>query len=473
MSADNPERKDDREQGGPPARPRARGRRFPDAMVLIFGLIVVAQLLTYVLPAGSYEREGREVKAGTYKVVEQAPLPAHTALTAIPKGMEKAADIIFFVFIVGGVIGVIRSSGAIDALIGAAIRRLGGSPQLLVGGMVTLFALGSSTIGMAEEYVPFVPLLVTMCLALRLDAVVAMAMVYVGAGVGYGAAALNPFTVVIAQKIAGLPPTSGQWLRWVIWVVCLVVGIGYILRYARRIRRDPAASLVAGVDYGSGFELPEGVQLTWWRKAILVVFVGGIATFAVGVSLWGWYLTELAGLFLGMALVSAVLARMTPNEVALRFGEGAAELTTAALLIGFARTIQVVLDKAKVTDTVVHGIASLLDGLGPSACAVGMVLVQAMLNFFIPSGSGQAYVTMPLMAPLADVTGVSRQTAVLAYQAGDGFGNMVIPTNALLMGMLGLARIPYQKWLRFIVPLLLVLYLLSAGSLIYAVNSGY
>jgi len=239
------------------------------------------------------------------------------------------------------------------------------------------------------------------------------------------------------------------------------------------LERDPASSLVADVDYSSGFELPEDVRLTWWRTAILLVFAGGVALLAIGVKLWGWYLVELAALFTAIALITAVLARMSPNAVSEHFCRGAAELTTAALLIGFARTIQVVLDAGKITDTVVVGIASLLKKLGPSASAVGMVVVQALINFFIPSGSGQAYVTMPIMAPLADVTNVSRQTAVLAYQFGDGFSNMVIPTNALLMGMLGLGRIPYQRWVKFILPFLLFCYALSAVALVVAVQTGY
>ncbi|MCA9666966.1 MAG: YfcC family protein [Myxococcales bacterium] len=452
----------------------ARSRwRFPDALVLIVALIALAQLLTYVLPAGQYKREGRKVVANTYKTIERPALPAYTFFTAIPKGMAKAADIIFFVFIVGGVIGVVRATGAIDALIAAAIRRLGNSPVLLVGGMTTLFALGSSSIGMAEEYMPFVPLLVTMCRALRMDAVVAMGIVYIGAGIGYGCAALNPFTVVIAQKIAGLPPTSGQWLRWLLLAGCLVIGVAYVLRYARRVREDPERSLVRGVDYSVGFELPEDAGMTVARLLVLLAFAATVVVFAVGVGLWGWYLTELAAIFIGLAIVAAVIARLGPNDVSKRFVEGAAELTGAALLIGFARTIQVVLDAGQVTDTVVHGIAGLVGGFGPAGAAAAMVIVQALINFFIPSGSGQAYVTMPIMTPLADVTGVSRQTAVLAYQFGDGFGNMIIPTNALLVGMLGLARVPYQRWVRFIGPLLLALYVIATLAIVLAVKLGY
>ena len=494
---------------------------FPDSLVLIFLMIVLAQVATYLLPAGEYDREavpetagapeavripagtvvqteegepvvvpgdgriilpigtermttGRKVQDGTYHRVEAEPLPWHAALTKIPVGMEKAADIIFFVLIVGGVIAVVRRTGAIDALIAAAIRRLGGSPVLLVGGMMTLFAIGSSTIGMAEEYMPFIPILVAMSLALGMDAIVAMGIVYIGAGIGYGAASLNPFTVMIAKDIAGQPADVFFWQRWVLLAVLIVIGSHHLLRYAKSIQHHPERSLVADVDYEHGFHMPENVPLDGRRIAILAVFAGMIGLFVWGVARYEWYLIELAALFLGVALVSAIIGRLSPNEVSRGFLDGAAELSGTAILIGFARTIEVVLSDARVIDTVVHGIASVLQSaealgsLAPVIAAWGMLLVQSFTNFLIPSGSGQAFVTMPIMAPLADLTRVGRETAILAYQFGDGFTNMIVPTNALLMGMLALGRIPYQRWVRFILPLLGKIYIVLLIVLAYA-----
>ena len=447
--------------------------RFPDALVLIVALILLAQGAGCVLPAGEFERDGARVVPGTYHAVEAEPLPPLAFLTSIPAGLGAAQEIIFFVFLVGGVIGVVRATGAIDAAIGAAIARLGSRPAWLIGGAVGLFALGASTVGMAEEYMPFVPVLVTMCLALRLDAVVAVGIIYVGAGVGYACAALNPFTVLIAQDIAGLPLTSGQGPRWVLLVVCGAVGVHHILRYAARIRADPAASLVADVDYSDGFVLPADRQFNAQRWGVLAILGGGIGMFIWGVAARGWYLTELSAVFLAVGLLAAVAAGVAPNAVARAFLQGAAGMTATALLIGFARTIEVVLTDARVIDTIVHGLAQPLAALPAHAAALGMLAVQTAANLFIPSGSGQAYVTMPIMAPLADLTGVMRQTAVLAYQFGDGFTNMLIPTNALLMGMLALGRIPYQRWVAFVVPLLLKLYLVAAAALVLAVEFGY
>ena len=254
--------------------------------------------------------------------------------------------------------------------------------------MVGLFALGASTVGMAEEYMPFVPILVTMCLALKLDAVVAVGIIYIGAGVGYACASVNPFTVLIAQDIAGLELTSGQMVRWALLVVCAGVGVHHLMRYVGRLEGDPGSSLVADVDYSSGFQLPDDVRLTSRRLGIVTVFVSGIGLFVYGVAAWGWYLNELSAVFLAIGLASAAVAPLGPNTVAGAFLRGAAELTTTALLIGFARTIEVVLSDARVIDTVIHGLAEPLQTLPSHAAAVGMLVVQTVCNFIYPIGVG-------------------------------------------------------------------------------------
>ena len=451
----------------------SRPRRFPDSLVLLFALVVLAQLVTYVLPAGEFERDGRRVISGTYHLVEADSLPFYAFLTAIPTGLAAAQDIIFFVFVIGGVIAVIRATGAVDALIGGAIRHLGSRPITLIGGTVLLFALGSSTIGMAEEYLPFVPILVSMCLALRMDAVVAVGIIYVGAGVGYGCAALNPFTVLIAQDIAGLELTSGQGLRWLLLLVCTAVGTHHLLGYVRRLKGDPESSLVSDIDYSRGFQVPTDVRFTRSRVIVLTAFGAAVCVFVYGVWAWEWHLTELTAVFLALALVAAVAGRLGPNTVATEFIRGAADLTATALLIGFARAIQVVLTEGRVVDTVINGLAAPLQAFPAEVAAVWMLGVQTLCNLFIPSGSGQAFVTMPIMASLADLTSLTRQTAVLAYQFGDGFTNMIVPTNPVLMGVLALGRIPYQRWARFVVPLLVKLYVVAVLALLAAVQLGY
>ncbi len=455
--------------------------RFPDSLILISAIIILAQLLSYVLPHGEYNRvpvpdsSRTMVENGTYhRLVEddQVTLPVYAFLTSLPAGLKEAQDIIFLVFLVGGVIALLRESGAIDAALHGAVARLGKAPWILIGGTLAIFGLGSFTIGMGEEYVPLIPILVTMSLAMKLDSIVAMGMIWVPYGIGWACAGTNPFGVIIAQGIAGVPITSGLATRWVLLVLFLAVGFQHVYGYARKIQRDPSASLVADVDYSTGFDPPDDVRMTPQRVLILLIFVAGIVWFVYGAKTAGWYITELNAIFLAIGILAAIISRMAPNTASKTFIRGASEMTAAALLIGFARTIEVVLVNGQIIDTIIHAIASTLEGSGAYVAAVGMLAVQTVCNFFIPSGSGQAYVTMPIMSPLATITGVPQQVAVLAYQFGDGFTNMVVPTSALVMGTLALGKIPYTRWVRFVMPLMVKLFAMAIVVLILAVKFG-
>ena len=451
-----------------------------DSLVLIFAIVVIAQLLTYLVPQGRFDREpvpnspGKTmVVAGSYKPLAEADQttlwPWH-CLMAIPKGLEAAMEIIFLVFLVGGVIKILRATGAIDAALHAAVHRLGAKPWILIAGCLSMFSLGAFTIGMGEEYVPLIPILVTMSLAMKMDAIVAMGMVWVPYGIGWASSAFNPFGVVIAKNIAGVPLESGTGFRFAMLAVFLLIAFQHVYAYARRIRRDPSKSLVAHVDYSTGFDAPDDIKLNGARAAVLTVFLIGVVGFVVGAKYAGWYIHELNAIFLGIGIIAATFVRMPPSETSRNFIAGAAEMTSAALLIGVARAIQVVLDDGQIGDTVIQGIAGLLDGASADVAAVGMLGVQTVCNFFIPSGSGQAYVTMPIMSPLAELTQVPQETAVLAYQFGDGFTNMIVPTSALVMGTLALGKIPYGAWVKFVTPLLLKLFAAAIVFLMISVR---
>jgi uncharacterized ion transporter superfamily protein YfcC len=445
--------------------------------VLLFGMIVLALALTYVLPQGRFERQQHEghamVVPGSYaRATETARLSPLAIFTTIPRGFEAAQGIIFFVFIIGGAFGVFRATGTADAVISVLLQRLGHAPALLVGGGLVLFALGSSTIGMAEEYLPFVPMLLALSLGLGFDAVTGVGILCVGYAVGFGAAIINPFTILIAQDIAGLPQGSGMGFRLALSAVFLLVGFDHVWRHALRVKATARPDRTR--EAGSWIEPPrEPVALDGRHLASIGATVIALGVLLYGLQAWEWYLVEMGALFLVLAVVLGAAGRLSLDGTAQAFCAGAAELTSTALLIGYARTIQLILDDGQVVDTIVHGIAQPLAGLGPAAAAVGMLFVQSLCNFFIPSGSGQAYVTMPIMTPLADLVGVSRQVAVLAYQMGDGLTNILVPTNPVLVGILAMAAVSYERWLGFVLPLMVKMWVVGSVALVIAVLIGF
>jgi uncharacterized ion transporter superfamily protein YfcC len=352
----------------------------------------------------------------------------------------------------------------------------------LIAGGITLCALGSTTVGFGEEYYPLVPIVVALCLALGYDRMTAIGIIMVGYGMGYGPAMINPFTTLIAQDIAGLEPASGMWYRAIMFVIFVSLGIHHVWSYAKKVKEDPANSLVADIEVPAGAAIPSGEEaealegmapMTPVQKRIMTAIVAAMVLLMYGMIVWKWGLFEMQGLFAGLTIAVAALARMSPDRTATEFSNGAGSLTSVALLIGVARAIQVVLNEGGIVDSMVYGISVPIQELPSTISAVGMFAVQSLGNFFIPSGSGQAYVTMPIMAPLADIVGVSRQTAVLAFQFGDGFSNILIPTQYVLIGILAMAGIPYDRWLRFILPLMVKVGIVGSLALVVAVLIGY
>jgi uncharacterized ion transporter superfamily protein YfcC len=453
--------------------------RVPHTLVLLFAIMVLALIATWLLPQGSFDttvtETGRTVVVpDTYtRTADRVFLAPWELFTAVPRAMADAQGIIFFLLIVGGAIAVLRATGTVDALLGTILRRVGHSPALLIAVGTTLFAVGSSTLGAATEYIPFATLLVALCLAMGMDAVVAIGIMVVGYGIGYGVAVLNPYTVIVAQGIAEVPPVSGLAFRLALFVPFLAIGIHHVWSYARRVRHDPATSLMAGVEGAPNSSAGEYPPLSGPR--LLVTVLTGLALVAMvyGIPVRGWYLVELGAIWFALAIAAGVAGGLRLGEIASRFTAGASELAAVALLVGFARSIALILEQGQVLHTIVHGMSVPLRHVGPELAAVGMLVTQTLLNFFIPSGSGQAFATMPIMAPLSDVVGVTRQVAVLAFQFGDGFSNIILPTNIVLMAILGFAGIPYDRWVRFVGPLLVKLSLAAMLALVIAVVIGY
>ena len=453
--------------------------RMPHTLVLMFGMMVVALVLTWVLPAGQFETEpsdsGREmVVPGTYSAFDEQPRLSPWALfTVVTRALADAQGIIFFVLIIGGALAVIRRTGAIDALLDRVIQRFGKLPWLLILAGMLSFGIASATLGMAEEYIPFAAILIALCVSLRMDTMTAIGIMVVGYGIGYGVALINPFTLLVAQEVAELQPGSGMGYRVALWIPFFAVGFHHVWRYAQRVQADPAASLVANVPSAQPPAPVEQPALTRSRVFVLLATMGALLALVLGIALAGWYLVELGAVFLLLAIVAGLLGGLRLDDIASHFTRGAAELAGTAMLIGFARSIALLLEDGLVLHTIVNGLATPLGQLPAELSAVGMLGIQSVLNLFIPSGSGQAFVTMPLMAPIGDLVGVSRQVSVLAFQFGDGFMNMIVPTNPVLMSIIGLAGIPYERWFRFIFPLILKLLAVAAIALVVAVRIGY
>jgi uncharacterized ion transporter superfamily protein YfcC len=453
--------------------------RVPHTLALLFGIMILALIATWLLPQGTFATEVNEagqrlVVPGTYtQLEERVTLPPWELLTAVPRAMAAAQGIIFFLLIVGGAIAVLRATGTIDAALGWVLRLVGHSPALLIIIGTCIFAVGSSTLGASTEYIPFAAVLVALCLAMGMDAMAAIGIMVAGYGIGYGVAVLNPYTVIVAQDIAGLPPVSGLWFRLLLFVPFAAIGIHHVWRYARRVRNDPSTSLMVGVTEAGPPGVTDYPPLTGARLAIIGLTGLALASMVYGIPVRGWYLIELGAIWLGLAIIAGLVGGLGVDETSRRFASGASELAVVALLVGFARSIALLLEDGQVLHTIVHGLSVPLQQVAPELAAVGMLAMQTVLNFFIPSGSGQAFATMPIMAPLADVVGVTRQVAVLAFQFGDGFSNMILPTNIVLMAILGVAGIPYDRWFRFVAPLLLKLLAAAAVTLVIAVMIGY
>ena len=453
--------------------------KIPHTLVLMFIMMMVALVLTWILPTGAYDRvveDGRTVvQPGSFEVLEDTPrLTPLRLLTVIPEALASAQDVIFFVFLIGGVLGIIRHTGALDAVIGKLLEKFGSRMGLLIFGGMFIFGLFSSVIGMAAEYVVFVALLVGLCRAIKLDAMVAMGILVVGYGVGYGLSLTNPFTVMIAQAIAEVQPGSGNWLRILLLIPIFAVGFHHVYSYAKKVKADPANSLLADLPAADVQEDPNAYpKMTRTHIAVISAFALTLALLVFGIQTYGWYLTELSALFVGLGIATIFIGRLGFDDAAQKFIDGAAQLTATALLVGFARSIAMIMEDGLVLDTVIHYLSMPVDAMGSYFGAVGMLFIQSFLNLFIPSGSGQAFVTMPIMVPIADTAGIGRQVAVLAFQMGDGFMNMIVPTNPVLMGILGLAGIPYDRWFRFMMPLMLKLLVVCSLALMFAVFVGY
>lgn len=429
---------------------------------------------TVVVP-GSYQRVSRQPDRG---IAEAFADGLGMFFMAPVRGFQDKSQIIAFILLIGGAFGIILATGAVDRALHSVARgsRAAGNEWVIIAANMGLFSLGGAVFGMSEEVIPFVMITVPLAIRLGYDSITGVCMSFLAAGLGFAAAFLNPFTIGVAQGIAEVPVFSGMGFRLAVWIVLTTIGIAYVLWWAGRVRKRPRLSPTWENDQRLLARLNTAEQDGHFsRRDLLVLMVIALAIVgvALGVMLRGWYMNEISGVFVAAGLLAAVCGGMSMQDAASNFGKGVADLSGAAIIVAFSGGIVRVMEDGMVLDTILHGLAGSLDGLHATAGAAVMFVFQTCLNFFVPSGSGQAAMTMPILAPLSDLMGLQRQVAVLAFQFGDGFGNMIIPTSAVTMSVLSIAEIPWTRWARWLLPFELFLLAFGAACLALAVWIGY
>ncbi|ALX48486.1 YfcC family protein [Lentibacillus amyloliquefaciens] len=457
---------------------KKRKFQMPHIYVILFVLSAIAAILTYIIPAGKFERvpgpEGRTtIDPNSFSGVEQTPVGIVDFLTVIPRGLIDAGEVVFFTFIIGGMFMVLRHTGIIEIAVDKLTRKFSNKSLMLIPILTTVFAVIATVIGTPELSLVYIPVIMPLMIALGYDSLVAAAIALCGTVIGFAAGVLNPINTGLAQKISGIPVFSGIGFRLIIFVVIVLAAVFYIMRYAKKVKQNPLNSLVYEDDqekreqYQDQDQVEEKHMNTRQKYASIAAFIFfGILVY--GVVGQGWFMVEMAGLFIIMGIVVGIIAGLTLTEICEGFNQGFRDVLMGAMIVGIARAVAVVMEDGQIMDTIVHGLGSAVNELPPVLGAVGMYFVQLIINFFIPSGSGQALVTMPIMAPLSDIIGVTRQTAILAFQLGDGFAHILYPTSGYFMAALSIAGVQYQKWIRFFFPLFLILAGISVVSLIIA-----
>jgi uncharacterized ion transporter superfamily protein YfcC len=444
-------------------------RGFPHPLVLLLGCIAVATALTWVVPAGQYQRRQDEVAGravvvpGTFTAADPAPVGLLDAFTAVPRGLIDAASVIFLVFLAGGGFTVVERTGALRRLVERIATRLAGRGVLVIPVVALAFAMGGALMQMSEELVAFAPLLVLICVAFGLPPLTAVALSYGTAHIGAMFSPVNPFMVTIAQKVAAVPVGSGWQFRTAIMVIALAGWLWSLTRYAAR-HAEPTAGARGMTDGGA---------LTRRHVGVLVIVGVTFLFFVIGAQQWGWDFDKLATLFLLMGLAAGLVGGLGLSSTCDAMIAGARDMVYSALLIGVARGIYVVMDQGRIVDAVVHAVVQPLEGLPGSVAALGMFAAHAVIHLPVPSTSGQAVLTMPIMAPISDLLGLPRQVAVLAYQLGTGSLDLVMPTNGPLLAMLAAVGVRFDDWLKWVAPRVIVLTLFSIACIVAALALGW
>ena len=436
----------------------------PQTLTIIFLLIIVMAVLTWIIPSGSFERvdiEGRAVVvAGTYEKVSSNPQGVTEVFTAPINGFIDAAEVVGFVLIVGGAFGIVNKTGAIEAIIAHTVNKMKKSQFLIIPISMILFGLGGTTFGMSEETLPFYMIFIPLMTSMGYDSLTAVATVFIGATAGFGAATTNPFSVGIAQALSQIAPGSGIEYRVIMFLIYMAISIGFVMMYANKVKKDPTKSLVQDISLNQEAIANSDTNIKEFTKReamVIAIFTLGMGIMVYGVLKQGWYISEIAMIFTAIGVISGIASGLKQDEIVSSFISGSRDLISAGLCIAFARGIVIIAENGYIIDTILNSAANVLNGL-PKAIFINLTfLIEGLIAFLIPSASGLASLTIPVLAPLGDLVDVSRQMIVTAYQFGIGVTNLITPTSGVLMGALALANIPWSKWVRFVMPLIIIL----------------
>ncbi len=439
-----------------------RKLKAPNTYVIIAAIILLCAVMTWFIPGGQYVKS--DDGTISYEAVDSVP-QTWQVFTAIYHGFVKQAGIIIFILVVGGAFWLLNATGAVEAGIKRLITRIGNKDKIVLASLTVLFSLAGAVFGMSEETIPFVGIVVPLAVSMGYDAFMGMLVVYVASNIGFSSAFLNPFTVGIAQGMADLPLFSGMGYRLLCWGILTAILVVFVVIYAHKVRKAPTTA-----------ETIETEPLTTRQTWTLVTLALTVVTLIIGVTRFEWYMPEITGLFLAMGIICGIIAGFSSERIIKELMAGAKDILSAALVVGFASGIIVILQDGKIVDSILHSMQEGLDGSGKAGSLTAMYGIQALINLIIPSATAKAAITIPIMAPFSDMVGVSRQAMVLAFQFGDGFTNMITPTSGVLIAALAMARIPYSKWVKWIwkmVLVLLVLGLLLLLPTIFLAPSGF
>ena len=458
--------------------------KMPHTYAIISAVIIIACILTWVIPSGTFEYETMVINGversvpieGSFHFIEktaESKVGFMGFLTSFQDGIIYNSDLMALIFIVSGAFYVIVKTGAFHALIASTLRKFNGQDKLLLAICFAIFAAGGTLFGMLNEFNGFYPLFVGLAIALGYDAIFGMAIMTLGMDIGFAVGIMNPYTVVIGQSIAGLPIYSGAWYRCICLVVLATLALFWTFRYGNEVRKDPSKSIMRGIESKYAFDKTEldQYQMTTKNKLIIGEVAIGIAVLMYGFLKLDWGTTELTGVFILLSFIAAMIDRQTVSEFCDEFLTGCENVVFGALIVGVAAAILMVLEKGMIVDTIIFYAGNAMTHVPTALAAEAMLILQTFINFFIPSGSGQAATIMPIMAPIADMVGLSRQVAVLAYQFGDGLSNTLWPTCGIMVSC-GLAGVPIDRWWKFFLPLFGLMFVAVSVLLAIAVAIG-